>query len=106
MRTQPQHYLDLPNFYQRKRDLFNQLMANSRFEGLSTAGSYFQVLDYSRISDKADMAFCEQLTKDVGVAAIPLSVFCKTPPDMKLVRFCFAKSDQILEAACEKLKVL
>ncbi|MFT5706905.1 MAG: methionine aminotransferase [Oceanospirillaceae bacterium] len=103
MQQQPQHYLELPAFYQRKRDLFNQLMVGSRFTGEPAAGTYFQVLDYSQISDLDDMAFCEYLTKEVGVAAIPLSVFCEKPKPMKLVRFCFAKSDDILIAACEKL---
>jgi len=103
MAKQPQHYLQLPEFYQRKRDLFNRLMEPSRFSGIPAAGSYFQVLDYSQISDLDDMAFCQYLTKEVGVAAIPISVFCKAPPQMRLVRFCFAKSDETLEAACEKL---
>lgn len=103
MREQPEHYLQLPAFYQHKRDLFNQMMSNSRFTGTAAAGSYFQVLDYSEISDLDDMAFCEYLTKEVGVAAIPMSVFCKVPPAMKLVRFCFAKNDETLRIACEKL---
>lgn len=103
MEKQPQHYLELPAFYQAKRDLFNQLMAKSRFSGQAAAGSYFQVLDYSEISDLDDMAFCEYLTKEVGVAAIPISVFCERAPKMRLVRFCFAKSDATLREACEKL---
>ena len=103
MEKQPEHYLQLPEFYQRKRDLFNQLMQPGRFSGTPAAGSYFQVLDYSQISDLDDMAFCQYLTKEVGVAAIPISVFCKVPAKMRLVRFCFAKSDETLQAACEKL---
>ncbi|EPJ44116.1 MAG: methionine aminotransferase [Osedax symbiont Rs2] len=103
MEKQPEHYLQLPAFYQRKRDLFNQLMAPGRFSGTAATGSYFQVLDYSQISDLDDMAFCQYLTKEVGVAAIPISVFCKVAPKMRLVRFCFAKSDETLQAACEKL---
>ncbi len=103
MQQQPQHYLELPAFYQRKRDVFNQLMSKSNFSGAPAAGSYFQVLDYSKISDLEDMAFCEYLTKKVGVAAIPISVFCENPPPMKLVRFCFAKSDATLAQACKKL---
>lgn len=106
MLEQPEHYLELPSFYQRKRDLFNQLMSSSRFTGTIAAGSYFQVYDYSQISDLDDMAFCEYLTKEVGVAAIPLSVFCERAPKMRLVRFCFAKSDETLIAACEKLVTL
>ena len=106
MREQPEHYLELPSFYQHKRDLFNTLMQESRFTCLPTAGTYFQVMDYSQISDLHDMAFCEYLTKEVGVAAIPMSVFCKNPPEMKLVRFCFAKNDATLKEACEKLVAL
>ncbi len=103
MQKQPQHYLELPAFYQKKRDLFNQLMKNSRFTGVPAAGSYFQIMDYSQISDLDDMAFCEYLTKEVGVAAIPISVFCEQPLNTRLVRFCFAKSDETLAQACEKL---
>ena len=103
MQKQPQHYLELPAFYQRKRDLFNQLMQGSRFTGVAAAGSYFQIMDYSQISDLDDMAFCEYLTKEIGVAAIPISVFCEQPLKTKLVRFCFAKSDETLAQACEKL---
>jgi len=106
MREQPEHYLELPAFYQHKRDLFNELMQESRFSGVAAAGSYFQVMDYSRISDLDDMAFCEYLTKEVGVAAIPMSVFCENPPSMKLVRFCFAKNDDTLREACQKLAAL
>jgi len=106
MREQPEHYLELPSFYQHKRDLFNTLMQESRFTCLPTAGTYFQVMDYSQISDLHDMAFCEYLTKEVGVAAIPMSVFCQNPPEMKLVRFCFAKNDATLKEACEKLVAL
>ena len=106
MKKQPNHYLELPDFYQQKRDLFNKLMLNSRFSGVPSAGSYFQVLDYSKISSLGDMAFCEYLTKEVGVAAIPMSVFCKKPPSMQLVRFCFAKNDATLVEACEKLAAL
>jgi methionine aminotransferase len=103
MQKQPQHYLELPAFYQKKRDLFNQLMKTSRFTSVPAAGSYFQIMDYSQISDLDDMAFCEYLTKEVGVAAIPISVFCEQPLNTKLVRFCFAKSDETLVQACEKL---
>jgi len=106
MRAQPEHYLQLPDFYQQKRDLFNELMAESRFFGKAAAGSYFQVLDYSKISDLGDMAFCEYLTKEVGVAAIPVSAFCQQAPQMSLVRFCFAKDDKTIREACRKLVAL
>ena len=100
----PQHYLDLPAFYQRKRDHFAKLISGTRFELLPVAGAYFQVVDYSRISDKDDLSFCEWLAKDVGVAAIPVSAFYESPPDMRLIRFCFAKTDATLEAAAERLR--
>lgn len=103
MQQQPEHCLELPDFYQHKRDLFTHLMQGSRFKGQKTAGSYFQVLDYSEISDLSEMDFCRYLTQEVGVAAIPLSVFYQRPQENKLVRFCFAKSDETLHQACEKL---
>jgi len=74
---------------------------------LPVAGAYFQLVDYSAISDKDDLGFCEWLVANAGVAAIPVSAFYETPPaDMRLVRFCFAKSDQVLAAAAERLRKL
>ncbi|WP_300618835.1 pyridoxal phosphate-dependent aminotransferase [Dokdonella sp.] len=103
----PQHYLDLPEFYQAKRDRFRELLAGSRFRLLPVAGAYFQVADYSAISDADDLAFCEWLIKQGGVAAIPLSAFYETPPEgQRLVRFCFAKNDATLEQAAERLRAL
>ncbi|MCB1638208.1 MAG: aminotransferase class I/II-fold pyridoxal phosphate-dependent enzyme, partial [Thiothrix sp.] len=103
MQQDPQHCFDLPGFYQQKRDRFCEAMQASRFRFTPSAGTYFQLMDYSAISDLPDVAFCEHLTKTVGVAAIPVSVFCQKPPAMQLVRFCFAKSDQTLLQAAEKL---
>ncbi len=99
----PSHDQALPAFYQAKRDHFNALMANSRFQFTQAAGTYFQVMDYSAISDLPDTEFVRWLVEQAGVAAIPLSVFCQQPPEMKLVRFCFAKSETTLAQAAEKL---
>lgn len=103
LRDQPEHADHLPQFYQQKRDLFCSLISKSRFKLTPSAGTYFQVVDYSALSDLPDTAFCEWLTKEVGVAAIPVSVFCKLPPKMRLIRFCFAKGDDTLQRAAERL---
>ncbi len=103
LEADPQHYLDLPAFYQAKRDRFGELMSASRFDLLPVAGAYFQIVDYSRISDRDDLSFCEWLTREHGVAAIPVSAFYETPPEMRLIRFCFAKTDATLVSAAEKL---
>lgn len=99
----PQHYLDLPAFYQRKRDHFRALLAPSRLRLLPVGGAYFQLVDYSAISDKDDLNFCEWLVREAGVAAIPVSAFYETAPDARIIRFCFAKSDATLAAAAERL---
>ena len=99
----PAHYLDLPAFYQAKRDHFRALLAPSRLQLLSVPGGYFQLADYSAIRDVDDLNFCDWLVREVGVAAIPLSPFYETPPDARLLRFCFAKSDATLAAAAERL---
>ncbi|MBO9663042.1 pyridoxal phosphate-dependent aminotransferase [Dokdonella sp.] len=107
LENDPQHYLDLPAFYQAKRDRFRQLLAGSRFTLLPVSGAYFQVVDYSALSDADDLAFCEWLIKQAGVAAIPISAFYETPPaEQRLIRFCFAKSDATLEQAAERLRAL
>lgn len=103
LESDPQHYLDLPAFYQKRRDRFASLLAASRFKLLPVNGAYFQVVDYAAISDRDDLSFCEWLTKEHGVAAIPVSAFYETPPEMKLIRFCFAKRDETLVAAAERL---
>ena len=106
MSQDAEHAKALPAFYQHKRDLFNELVKTSRFTGTPSAGTYFQLLDYRAIRDCDDVSFCQWLVKEAGVAAIPVSVFCKTPPDMRLVRFCFAKGDETLKAAAERLIAL
>jgi len=99
----PQHYLDLPRFYEAKRDHFRELLAGSRFQLLPVGGAYFQLVDYSAISDKDDLNFCEWLVREAGVAAIPVSAFYETAPQARLIRFCFAKNDATLHAAAERL---
>ena len=99
------HYLDLPDFYQHKRDRFREEVASSSFVALPCDGTYFQLLDYSAISDKPDTEFAAELTRDVGIASIPVSVFYADPPaDQRVLRFCFAKGDQTLSEAGEILR--
>jgi len=101
-----QPYLNLPAFYQRKRDLFRAGLATTRFRLLPSEGSYFQCVDYSAISDATEADFCRWLTIEVGVAAIPLSAFYEHPFEQKLARFCFAKKDETLELALQRLSRL
>ena len=103
LNADPQHDQALPGFYQAKRDRFNEQMASSRFHFTPAAGTYFQVMDYSAISDLPDTEFVLWLIEHAGVAAIPLSVFYQTPPEMRLVRFCFAKNEATLDEAAERL---
>ncbi|HUE93141.1 pyridoxal phosphate-dependent aminotransferase [Pseudomonas sp.] len=105
MAEHPQHVEELPAFYQAKRDLFCDLLAGSRFTFTRAAGTYFQLVDYSAIrNDLDDVAMAEWLTREHGVAAIPVSVFYQTPPkDLRLVRFCCAKREDTLRQAAEKL---
>ena len=106
MRAHPEHLRELPGFYQAKRDLFNAALAGSRFRIRPSAGTYFQLADYSAISDLPDREFVRWLTTEVGVAAIPVSVFYAQPPDARYVRFCFCKNDDTLRAAAAKLCAL
>ncbi len=106
MATTPSHYLELPGFYQAKRDLFLAEMAGSGFVLAPTQGTYFQLADYSAISNMPDTEFARFLTTEVGVAAIPVSVFYKTAPDQHIVRFCFCKGDDTLRLAASQLKNL
>ncbi len=102
----PSHHLGLPAFYQRKRDLFRAGLAKTRFRLLPSRGSYFQCVDYSAISDLPEEAFCRWLTSDVGVAAIPLSAFYQGGFEQRIARFCFAKKDETLGLALERLASL
>lgn len=99
----PEHHQELPAFYTQKRDLFAGLLAQSRFKLKLSAGTYFQLADYSEISDQPDTEFTRWMTIEKGVAAIPISVFYESPPAQQLVRFCFAKNDDTLEKAAEIL---
>ena len=103
---QERGYPELPAFYQRKRDLFLELLAGSRWRPLPSRGTYFQILDYSAITREGDMDFALRLTREHGVASIPTSAFLyKQPPPLAL-RFCFAKKDETLRTAAERLKRL
>jgi methionine aminotransferase len=103
MRDQPQYAGSLASFYQAKRDLLCQALAGSRFSLKPSAGTYFQLLDYSDISTEPDSALCERWTGEIGIASIPISVFYQSPPEQHYLRFCFAKSDQVLLQAAEIL---
>ena len=106
LREDPTHYRELPAFYQRKRDVLVNALRNSRLEILPCEGTYFLLIDYRAVSDLNDVEFCQWLTKEVGVAAIPLSVFCADPFPHKLIRLCFAKQESTLLAAAERLVAL
>ncbi len=99
----PEHHLDLGAFYQRKRDYFGNLVSGSRFTLKPSAGTFFQLLDYSDITDEVDTALARRWTQEAGVASIPLSVFYARPPGDRMLRFCFAKDDATLERAAAKL---
>jgi methionine aminotransferase len=98
-----EHYLELGAFYQEKRNTFNQLLQGSNFKIRPSEGTYFQLLDYSAITDEKDIDYAIRLTKKVGVASIPVSVFYHEKNEGQLLRFCFAKEDETMEKAAEKL---
>ncbi|RZS99078.1 methionine aminotransferase [Aquimarina brevivitae] len=102
----PEHYETLPNFYQQKRDLFLSLLNGSKFTFTPSSGTYFQLLDYSKITDEDDVAFAERLTTAHKIASIPTSVFNLNQQDNKLLRFCFAKTDDTLKKAAEILQAI
>jgi methionine aminotransferase len=100
----PAPYLELPAFYQHKRDLFREGLADTRFALLPCEGSYFQCVDYRALRDDLDeSAFCRWLTSEIGVAAIPLSPFYRDGFEQGIVRFCFAKKDDTLRTALDRL---
>ena len=101
---EPAHYMSLPDFMQKKRDLFQDLMSATRFKALPTHGSYFQIYSYKEISDLPDDEFAKNLVAQHGVAAIPVSAFYQSGKDDKVVRFCFAKKEETLREAVEKLR--
>ena len=96
-------YLELNSFFQKKRDLFLQLISTSRFKFQPCQGTYFQILDYSEISNEHDVDFAKRLTTEFGVASIPLSVFNENLKDDKVLRFCFAKTNETLIKAADVL---
>ena len=100
--SNPENFLELSSFYQHKRDLFRSLIEPSRFKPLVSGGTYFQLADYSEISDMNDMDFASWMTQEKGVAVIPLSPFYQSPPpESRIIRFCFAKQDATLKEAAE-----
>ena len=102
----PAPYRELPAFYQRKRDLFRHGLASTQFKLLPSEGTYFQCVDIRAVSDMSETDFCQWLTTEIGVAAIPLSAFYGNGFDQGVVRFCFAKQDATLVQALDRLKKL
>ena len=102
----PKPYLELSAFYERKRDLFREGLKRTRFKLLPSEGTYFQCVDISEVSSLGETEFCQWLTTEVGVAAIPLSAFYGNGFDQRVVRFCFAKKDDTLNAALQRLSLL
>lgn len=100
---EPNHYLELSEFYQRKRDLFLSLIKDSKFKYTPSKGTYFQVLDYSKITNEYDLNFAKRITIEHGLASIPMSVFNENNLDQKVLRFCFAKTDDTLKKAADIL---
>lgn len=103
MQRTPEHYAALPAFYEKKRDHFCELLKDSNFSFRPANGTFFQILDYSAIANEDDVAYASKLTREIGVASIPVSVFCEEKSDDRLLRFCFAKDDDMLEQAAAKL---
>ena len=103
---EPDNYLSVSQFYQEKRDKFIACIQGSRFEWIPASGSFFQCVNYANITDENDLALAQRLTKEIGVASIPVSVFYHQKNDYKILRFCFAKDDQTLEMAGERLSKL
>ena len=101
-----ENYSSLSDFLEKKRDYFISLMKNSRFKFLDSKGSYFICADYSDISKDSDFEFAKRLTRETGVATIPMSSFYQDGTDNKILRFCFAKQEETLERAADKLKSL
>ncbi len=106
LREMPGFSDEVGPFYQARRDRFASLLAGTRFTLRPVNGTYFQLADYSAISELPDTRFCEELARRHGVAAIPLSAFCDVAPSARLIRFCFAKHDQTLEGAAAKLRAV
>lgn len=106
LQSNPEFYQQLPAFYQRRRDHFCQLLEKTRLRFKPTRSTFFQIVDYRDISDEGDETLAKRWTRDVGVASIPLTVLCDAPFTGTRLRFCFAKDDETLTAAVEKLRNL
>ncbi|MCP4296680.1 MAG: pyridoxal phosphate-dependent aminotransferase [Proteobacteria bacterium] len=106
MERRPEHTSELSGFYQKKRDLFCNLLADTNFTFTPAQGTYFQLANYERISSMDDISFSEYLTRKTGVAVIPVSVFYDKSPQTRVIRFCFAKEETTLRQAAEKLRGL
>ncbi len=102
----PTNYNGLPKFYERKRNVFLNSVKNTKFTFVPSKGSYFQNLCYSAISNESDYDLAIRLTKEIGVASVPLSAFYHDKKDEKILRFCFAKDDETLVKAGERLSKL
>jgi methionine aminotransferase len=96
-------YLSLPDFFQQKRDYFRKGLAGTKFELLSSYGSYFQSVKYNHLNNESDIAFAMRLTREAGVACIPTSAFYTKGTDHKILRFCFAKKQETLDDAVNRL---
>jgi len=101
--SDPSNYTSLSQLFQQKRDLFLDAIKSSKFKSIPSQATYFQVLDYSEITDENDVEYAKRLTKENGLAAIPLSVFNDNNLDEKVLRFCFAKTDETLLNAAKIL---
>lgn len=102
----PDHYLTLNHFYQEKRDFFINALKHSRFKILPSQGTYFQLLGYSNITDEADVDFAKRLIIEHKLASIPISVFNVENKDDRILRFCFAKTEETLAKATEILNLI
>lgn len=102
----PEHWQTLPQFYQQKRDTLRSLLKDSAFELMPCSGTYFQLVNYRQVSDLPELEFAKWLTREVGVACIPISVFYQQAKNQHLARLCFAKNDETLKQAAEKLSHL
>ena len=100
----PSHHLRLPAFYRAKRDRFRAGLASTKLKPLPCQGTYFQCVDYSAASDLGEEAFCRWLTAEIGVAAIPLAAFYVDGFDQRIARLCFAKKDETLDLAIDRLR--
>lgn len=100
------HYLSLSSFYQQKRDVFLELIKDSKFKIIPSKGTYFQMLDFSDISNESDFVFAERLTKDYKIATIPTSGFNENQEDFKQIRVCFAKTEETLISAAKIINTI